>query len=55
MIKSSDKSVKLFVAREIEVQNEDEHDTDESGSSATMTPRSITDTGKHKFHLNFFH
>ena len=46
IIKSSEKSVKLYVAREIEVPNEDGHETDESESSTTMTPRSVTDYGK---------
>ena len=43
ILKSSERSVALSIAREIEVPLDD--DSDESGSSTTLTPRNIVDHG----------
>ena len=43
ILKSSERSVALFIAREIEVPLDDE--SDESDSSITLTPRNNVDHG----------
>ena len=45
IIKSAERSVTLVLAREVEIPIDEDVDTEESESSATLTPRSQLEIG----------